>query len=243
MIRSLLGAIQFLTIVPVRRSTSAPGACAFWFPPVGAAIGAAGGVAFVWLSPWMGAPMAAVAAVAIWCLLGGGLHEDGLTDVADAIRAGRSIDRIHAILKDRTIGVYGGLALVLSVLARWQALQTIPAFQVIQVSAVAHALSRASMVILAYVGRPARSGLGRAFAESLTPLGFSAALMWSIVAAASLGWRPALALLLGLYMAVRFARFWFERRLGTITGDCLGATGLVVEIFALVLFTCQRCSW
>jgi len=243
MIRSMLGAIQFLTIVPIRSATVAPGASAFWFPLVGAVIGAAGGAAFVWLTPWIGASLAAVVGVAVWCFLGGGLHEDGLADVADAIRAGRSVDKMHAILKDPSIGVYGALALLLSVIARWQAVQTIPAYQVIHVSAVAHALSRASMVVLAYIGTPARTGIGRAFAQSLTLFGFVSALVWAAIAAGSLGWRPALALLLGFYLIVRMARFWFERRLGVVTGDCLGATGMAVEIFALVLFTCQRCSW
>jgi cobalamin synthase len=36
---------------------------------------------------------------------------------------------------------------------------------------------------------------------------------------------------------VRVARWYFYRRLGGITGDCLGATEQVLEIFVLVLFT------
>ncbi len=243
MIRSLLGAIQFLTIVPVRGSTVAPGVAAYWFPLVGAAIGASGAAVFVVLSPWIGAPMAAVGGVAVWCYLGGGLHEDGLADIADAIRAGRSVDKMRAILKDPSIGVYGGLAIAISVLARWQALQSIPAHQVIHVAAVAHALSRASMVMVGYISKPARTGLGYLFANTLSREVFAVAILWSLLAAGSLGWRPALALLVGIYLLVRLARFWFDCRLGGVTGDCLGATGMFAEIFVLVLFTCLPCTW
>src|SRR5262245_34349691 len=111
MIRSLLGAIQFLTVVPVRGRTVAPGAAAFWFPVVGAAIGAVAGGLLVLLKPAIGGPLAALIAVAAGSLLSGGLHEDGLADVADAIRAGRSVDRMMAILKDPSIGAYGMVAL------------------------------------------------------------------------------------------------------------------------------------
>ncbi|MEO8027388.1 MAG: adenosylcobinamide-GDP ribazoletransferase [Bryobacteraceae bacterium] len=243
MIRSLLGAIQFLTIVPVRARTASPGAAAFWFPLIGAVIGAVGATLFVGLKPWIGAPLAAVAAVTVWCFFTGGLHEDGLADVADAVRAGRSVDKMFAILKDPAIGVYGGLVLILSVMVRWQAVQELPSDRVIWIAAVAGALSRATMVILAYISRPARAGLGFFFASSLTRFGFVSAIAWSLLAAFSLGWRPAFAILLAQYLLIRLARAWFENRLGGITGDCLGATGLAVELSALVLLTCQRCSW
>ena len=42
----------------------------------------------------------------------GALHEDGLADVFDAFRAGRSPERILAILKDSRIGAYGAVTLV-----------------------------------------------------------------------------------------------------------------------------------
>jgi len=35
----LLGALQFLTVLPIRRSTCAPGEAAAYFPVVGAVIG------------------------------------------------------------------------------------------------------------------------------------------------------------------------------------------------------------
>ena len=55
-------------------------------------------------------------------MISGVLHEDGLADVADAMRAGRTREQMLAILKDSRIGTYGAVAIVLSIVARWQAL-------------------------------------------------------------------------------------------------------------------------
>ena len=48
-----LGALQFLTILPLRRSTCAPGEAAAWFPLIGALVGlAAAGVQHFLPGPW-----------------------------------------------------------------------------------------------------------------------------------------------------------------------------------------------
>ena len=58
------------------------------------------------------AGIAAALALAFLVAVTGALHEDGLADVADAFRAGRSPERILAILKDSRIGAYGAVTLV-----------------------------------------------------------------------------------------------------------------------------------
>ena len=51
----------------------------------------------------------------------GALHEDGLADVADGFYGGHSVERRLAIMKDSSIGSYGTLALIVSVLMRTSA--------------------------------------------------------------------------------------------------------------------------
>ena len=116
MMRRFLGAVQFLTVIPVRAGTTPAEAAAF-FPLVGALLGACA-AAFLNLAfpPSIGALLAVLFLVAAT----GGLHEDGLADVFDAFRAGRPPEKIHAILKDSRIGTYGALALIIAVLLRWQ---------------------------------------------------------------------------------------------------------------------------
>ena len=51
-------------------------------------------------------------------LMTGGLHEDGLADIADGFGGGRTLARKLEIMKDSRLGSYGVLALVFSVLIR-----------------------------------------------------------------------------------------------------------------------------
>src|SRR3954449_4276988 len=113
MIARFLGAVQFLTTLPVRRATASPGRCAVFFPLVGAAMGSAGGLLLYALRNVMPPSLAALLVLSFWALLTGGLHEDGFADVADAFRAGRSREKMFAILKDSRIGAHGALAMIL----------------------------------------------------------------------------------------------------------------------------------
>src|SRR5262245_13968406 len=104
MIPAFLGAVQFLTVLPVPGKTAPPARSAIFFPLVGAWLGWMGATIFLFLRAVFPLELAALAAVAFWIVVTGALHEDGLADVADAFRAGRSADRILAILKDSRIG-------------------------------------------------------------------------------------------------------------------------------------------
>src|SRR3546814_6586134 len=56
---------------------------------------------------------AAIIALAFAILVTGGLHEDGLADVADGFGGGHDKARKLAIMRDSRIGTYGVLALAL----------------------------------------------------------------------------------------------------------------------------------
>jgi adenosylcobinamide-GDP ribazoletransferase len=124
-------------------------------------LGAAGAGIFLLASAAFPISIAALATVAFWTVISGVLHEDGLADVADAVRAGRSRDRMLAILKDSRIGTYGAVAVLLSVLARWQALEFLATPRVLEVLIASQAVPRAAIVAMAWCSRPAGSGLVR----------------------------------------------------------------------------------
>jgi adenosylcobinamide-GDP ribazoletransferase len=241
--RTLLGAISFLTIIPVRAKTAPPGRSAAFFPLVGAMLAAAG--AGIYLASGRGIPasLAALLTVAFWTIISGVLHEDGLADVADALRAGRSQEKMLAILKDSRIGTFGAVAIVLSLLARWQAIDQLADPRVIQIFIAAQAVPRAAMVALAWISRPAGDGLGLAFSSTLTTPAAVIAIAQGIGAAFLCGWRSGFVIVAVSYGVIRVARWYFYRRIGGVNGDCLGATEQILEIFVLVLFTCRACSW
>jgi len=221
-------AIRFLTVIPLpgeHRPLTAR--AALWFPVAGALVGLAGAaVSRLPVSP----PLAALLVLGSWMLLTGGLHEDGLADTFDAFGGGRSRQDIFRILDDSRIGTFGGLALILSVLIRWQAVVGAPWTTLV----AAHALSRAGMVAVAWLAGPASEGLGGAWARGLRWWhAAGAAAAGAGIAAMSVEWRAAPAAVLCL--AVVLASSWyFRRRLGGITGDCLGAAEQLQEIGVLV---------
>ena len=190
------------------------------------------------LSPSLGPSISALLALAWLMAITGCLHEDGLADVADAVRAGRSREKIMEILKDSRIGTYGAVALILSIAARWQSLAQSAVNPVAGLTA-AVALSRTSLVGLAAITPPAGKGLGRGFAAACSPAVVLAVLPQSIaitgLAAIYIGWRYAAALMGATAIIVLLARWYFTRRLGGVNGDCLGATCQAVEIVNLVI--------
>lgn len=114
-IRSFSHALQFLTRLPAPPIAVFDPAelsrASIWFPFVGAIVGGLVGGA-LWLggmaSPWIGA----VLALTVWVLVTGGLHLDGLGDVADALGAShRSPDRFLEILRDPHVGAFGVMAI------------------------------------------------------------------------------------------------------------------------------------
>ena len=89
----LLGAIQFLTRLPVRlASPPSPADTVPWYPVVGALIGLIVGGLAAGLAELVPTAVAAAVAVLAGVLLTGALHEDGLADVADAFAGGRTRD-------------------------------------------------------------------------------------------------------------------------------------------------------
>ncbi|HEU0121364.1 MAG TPA: adenosylcobinamide-GDP ribazoletransferase [Bryobacteraceae bacterium] len=219
------GALQFLTILPVPAPPQPPGRAAWAFPLVGILLGLV--LAPLW--PWKLGPLAIVILLAI---LTGGLHEDGLADVCDAVRAYRSREKMLLILRDSRIGAHGAAALVCSLLFRWQALAGMQGNVWLRLPA-ALGLSRAFMVLLAAWAPAAGEGLGRAFGESLPRGAAVVALGQAGLLAALCGWPAGAAALAANLLLLAAMRRWFQERLGGVTGDCLGAMCQVSEAVTL----------
>lgn len=240
-----LAAIQFLTVLPVRRDTGHAGRGAVFYPLVGALLGASAGAVLMLSEVGLGRPLSALLALGWLLVVTGCLHEDGLADVADAVRAGRTREKMMAILKDSRIGTYGAVALILSVAVRWQAMaemaQPMPQLMAQPVAGLAAAvsLSRMSLVALAGISPAVGSGMGQAFALDCSRKVVSLVVVQAVAMAGAAawftGWRPALGMIAATALMVLLARAYFVRRLGGVNGDCLGATCQVVEMVNLVI--------
>jgi adenosylcobinamide-GDP ribazoletransferase len=237
----LLGALQFLTVVPVHGATASPGESAVFFPLTGALLGASSGAVFLVLVNFLGRSLSSLLALAWLIAITGCLHEDGLADVADALRAGRTREKMRAILKDSRIGAYGALALIVAVTARWQALAQMNRNAVLGMTAAA-ALSRTSLVVLAGISPAAGEGSGADFAAycSRPVVLFVVAQAAAIALLADL--RYGAVMISVSTLIVLLARAYFVRRLGGVNGDCLGATCVAVETANMVILAWHRSS-
>lgn len=240
--RSLLAAVQFLTVIPVPWRTAEPWRAAVFFPLVGALLGLAGGGLLIVAEAHLPVHLRTLLVLLFWIWITGALHEDGLADVADGCRPGRAHDRMLEIMRDSRIGTYGGLALLASVLVRWQGLIGLTLDPIPALIAVL-TLSRVSIVCLARVARPAGGSMGAQFADRIsTPVALVVAAQGA-AAALLCGWRAAPAMLAATTLVVILSRWYYHRRLGGITGDCLGATSQFVEMTLFTLLACQSCMW
>jgi adenosylcobinamide-GDP ribazoletransferase len=240
--RGLIGALQFLTVLPVRGQPTLPGEAAVFFPIAGAILGASAGAVMLAATALAGRPLGALLAVAWLIGITGGLHEDGLADVTDAVRAGRSREKIMQVLKDSRIGAYGAIALIVSILMRWQSLAQMNVNPIPGLTS-ALALSRASLVGLAGCAQPAGTGLGRTFAASCRRFEVTAVFLESAAITALMGpfvgWGYAASMLGSSVGIVWLARWYFTQRLGGVNGDCLGATCHVLETVNMVIMACH----
>jgi adenosylcobinamide-GDP ribazoletransferase len=238
-VKGLLGAVSFLTRVPVgtgERGTEELAGSVPWFPVVGVGVGLVVGGAYAGGAALWPPLAAAGVAVVVGICLTGAFHEDGLGDTADAFAGGRDRDRTVRILKDPRLGTFGVLAVAASLLLRVAAVAALAPGAALAALPAAHALSRAAAVgamtafpaaadtglgasyALALSRRRALAGVGAGLAVALALLGLAA--VWAAAAAA------AAAFLLGR-LAVR--------RLGGVTGDVLGAVQQLGEVLVLLV--------
>ncbi|MEU9574391.1 adenosylcobinamide-GDP ribazoletransferase [Streptomyces massasporeus] len=242
-----------LTVIPVRvtrwdREAARGGMlCA---PLAGLAVGAAAaGLGLVLLFLGAGAPLAAVASVAVPAALTRGLHLDGLADTADGLGSGKPAEDALRIMKQSDIGPFGVITLVLALLAQAAALaQAYDASWARGACAtvVSATLARLALTLAARAGVPAArpEGLGAAVAGVVPPRGAAVAAVAVTGAAAVAGAlfgpydmvRAALAVVLSLAAAEALLRHCV-RRFGGITGDVFGGLAETAATTALVVLS------
>jgi adenosylcobinamide-GDP ribazoletransferase len=228
-------AFQFLTRIPMPsiafEEDSLSRAIKF-FPLVGLVVGSGAVLLQKFLILHVSRQLSALVVLIYLVLITGCLHEDGLADTADGFGGGWTRDKILVILKDSRIGSYGASALVLSLLARYLLLASLPMEKFAAYVISAQVLSRWSSLPLSYFLSPARDrdGQGARIARltSFASLAFGSLFSFVVVAFA-LRW-SAVAPLLAATLFVVLSGWFYARKIGGVTGDCFGATNQLSEI-------------
>ncbi len=236
-------AMMMLTRFPVGRiSDPVPSAAtACWaFPLVGVAVGLV--ISLVLgcaLRIGVPAEIAAGLALTAGVISTGGLHEDGLADVADGFGGGRTRERKLEIMRDSRIGTYGTLALILMIGLRWSAMTTLadldPEKTLFAVVGIA-IISRSVLPLVLAALPPARlEGLGQS-ASNPGILAVTVSVALGVLSLILLvGAWAALMISLSLVATIPLIGWLSFRQIGGQTGDVLGAIQQVADLCAWII--------
>jgi adenosylcobinamide-GDP ribazoletransferase len=239
LLRRISAAFQFLTRLPIPGPPiegAEMGRALAFFPLPGLTLGAIAAAAAWLLAPRLGAGVLAVLLVALLAWLTGGLHLDGLADVADGLGGGHGDrERTLAIMRDSRIGAFGATALALLLLLKVAAVGELLArgaapWALLCAPTLARFLAVPLVVVFPYA-RP--RGLGRAFHDGGGARELLVALALTALATAWIGARVLLPSAAALAAAAALALL-VHRRLGGLTGDAYGAAVELAEVAFLV---------
>jgi adenosylcobinamide-GDP ribazoletransferase len=189
---------------------------------------------------WVGGsavwPASVAAALAIIADLAftGILHLDGLVDSADGLLPHLERDRRLEVMAEPSVGAFGIVVAVATILARWVALTALDAD--VWLIAGLWCLSRSAMVaVMNAVPYAKEEGLASAFqGEKHTVTVVGGAVVACVLITVSLGW-PAAFVVGSAWIAVVVMVALAEARIGGYTGDVLGAVGVLAETVGLVV--------
>lgn len=222
--RLFLIALSFLTALPLPLKEVSPEEfrrAAAFYPLVGYVLGGGLGLA-AWLLSGLEGGLRGAFLLALWLLLTGMLHLDGLLDLSDALFSPRPPEERRRILKDVHLGSFAFGVGFSHLLLKWQLLAHTPPFPLFLLPGGVRFLLLVLMPLF-----PAHPSLGARVRGAGVGLGAVFAL-------------PALLLfplpLLFAFLGMLGLGLLSKRRLGALSGDVYGAMVELGELFALLGF-------
>lgn len=181
--------------------------------------------------------LASALSISLWFILTGGLHFDGLCDIADAVFASKSPIERQEIAKDPRIGSFAFLAGSLVIILKIAALQAMPDFSLMFFVPL---IARSIILLIIPVFPVQENSQIAKMLENTKVIS-----MWTVLYA--LGLILGLAILFAkfylilasLLVAVSFAfllAFWVNKRMQGLNGDSYGAIIELTELLLLLYF-------
>ena len=235
----MLLAIQFLSRLPVPLACPWTPATRRWaaraYPLVGALLGALVAGAGTLLEPLLPAPLLALALLSLWVALTGGLHLDGVMDLADALGSNAPLEKRFAIMKDPQVGSFGILALVFLLAWKlallWALLEAGASPWGLVVLLALGRLGGVGLLVTVPAARP--EGMAHAWQQSLTRGDLALAAV--VPLALALSWPGGAWLAAGLTVFIIGYGLAMRRAFGGINGDIVGAAIEGGELWLLLI--------
>jgi adenosylcobinamide-GDP ribazoletransferase len=236
-IKGFITAICTLTVIPVPGNEDKEMSLALpWFPLAGLLLGI---ILYFAVLIWKILPFphwpagCGMLLLILDVLLTRGLHLDGLADWADSF-GGFGKGKRLAIMKDVSMGAFGALALILTMMTRWVLfVRLLSSGTFLWIMAIM-VISRSMLVELMTTMPYARSsdGMARPFMDKAGKRHRLLSHMITLVLCLMFG-PIGMGLFLLAWVIAIILRIYFRRQFNGITGDILGAANVIIEIVLL----------
>jgi adenosylcobinamide-GDP ribazoletransferase len=233
-------ALQFLTVIPSpfhrRPEPRQLAASLSYFPVIGIVIGAVLFLVNWGLAALFSPTVSAALTLALWVLISGALHLDGLIDCCDGLAGGTPAQRLK-IMADSRVGAYGIVGVCIILLIKYTAIVSLPATWKLEALLLVPMLGVWAMVFALFAFPYVRKeGLGRHFKVGANGYRFALVTLLTLAAAIGLArWQGVILMAITGLIALGMGYF-FKVRLRGLTGDVYGAIKEVSEAIILALF-------
>ncbi len=237
---SFLIALQFITIIPVKKELDYRekniAKSMLYYPLIGTIIGLflvlVNIIGTIFLPDLVRDSLLLI----FFVLFTGGIHFDGLADTFDGLFGGSNKKRILEIMGDSSIGVYGILAVVLVLILKLSLLAELPMSVRNLALITAPTISRCAMVWAVYLFPYAKKeGFGKAFKLYLTRNEAWLTAVYTVIVTLALFLFKGIIILVISALGIWLFGTFIVRKINGLTGDNYGALNELMEVLVLFL--------
>ena len=242
-LESIVVAFQFLTRlylpINVEWGTANLRRSLMWFGLVGAFIGAILAGAMTLFNRFDLIPaVSAIIILLIWIFITGGMHIDGISDMADGFFSMRDKEKTLEIMKDSHVGAFGVITIVFLLLIKFEMLKEIIIIEKnVWLLILPPTIARiAAGLVLSFYETTKKSGLGYTFHSSDPRLFWAIGFIVTLIISSILNIKSLIFIGIAI-LASNLMALWAKKKIGGLNGDIYGAIVETVEVIGMV-FIC-----
>lgn len=242
-LESIVVAFQFLTRlylpINVEWNTANLRRSLMWFGLVGAFIGVILAGAMTLFNRFDLIPaVSAIIILIIWIFITGGMHIDGISDMADGFFSMRDKEKTLEIMKDSHVGAFGVITIVFLLLIKFEMLKE---FIIIEKNVclliLPPTIARiAAGLVLSFYETTKKSGLGYTFHSSDPRIFWAIGFIVTLIISSILNIKSLIFIVIAI-LASNLMALWAKKKIGGLNGDIYGAIVETVEVIGMV-FIC-----
>lgn len=242
-LESIVVAFQFLTRlylpINVEWDTTNLRRSLMWFGLVGAFIGVILAGAMTLFNRFDLIPaVSAIIILIIWIFITGGMHIDGISDMADGFFSMRDKEKTLEIMKDSHVGAFGVITIVFLLLIKFEMLKE---FIIIEKNVwfliLPPTIARiAAGLVLSFYETTKKSGLGYTFHSSDPRIFWAIGFVVTLIISSILNIKSLIFIGIAI-LASNLMALWAKKKIGGLNGDIYGAIVETVEVIGMV-FIC-----